>query len=60
MAIAENSYLKMGSSCLQILDPKDGFQVKFQTQKHGTHTPVCKHDKYPPGLTLKTPVNTRT
>ena len=50
MAIAENSYSpKLGSSCLQILDKKYGFQVKFQTQKHGTHTPVCKHDKYPFG-----------
>ena len=21
--------------------------MKFQAQKHGTHTPVCKHGKYP-------------
>ena len=49
MAVAENSYpQKMGHSCLKILDPKNGFQVKFQTQKHGTHTPVCKHGKYRP------------
>ena len=30
--------------------PKHGFQVKFHTQKHGTHTPVYKHGKYPPGF----------
>ena len=33
----------------QILDPKNGFQVKFETQKYGTHTPVHKYDKYPLG-----------
>ena len=50
MATAENSYpLSMGSSCSQILDPKYAFQVKFQTQKHGKHTPVCTHGKYRPG-----------
>ena len=40
MAIAENPYpKKVGHPCLKILDPKYGFQVTFQTQKHGTHTP---------------------
>ena len=28
---------------------KNGFEVKFQTQKHGTNSPVRKHGKYPPG-----------
>ena len=47
IAVAENvSPNKMGSSCLQILDPKNGFQVKFQTQNYDTYTPVCKHGKY--------------
>ena len=32
---------------LQILDPKNGFQVKFQTPKNGTHTPMCKYGEYP-------------
>ena len=35
---------------LQILDPKIGFQVKYETQKHCTHTPVYKYGKYPPGV----------
>ena len=32
---------------LQILDKK-GFQVKYETSKHGMHTPVYKNGEYPP------------
>ena len=53
MAIAENSCpQKIGHSCLKILDPKICFQVKFQTQKHGTHTPICKDGKWEPASTF--------
>ena len=27
---------------------KHGCRVKFETQKHGTHSPVYKYGKYPP------------
>ena len=55
MTIAETFYppppkkkKENGKFILQILDPKNGLQVKFQTPKHGTHIPVCKYDKSPP------------
>ena len=46
--LAENfSPSKNGKFMLQILDPKNGLQMKFETQEYGTHTPLCKHVKYP-------------
>ena len=36
---------------LQILD-KNGFQVKFETPKHGTQAPLYKNGKYIPSLGL--------
>ena len=45
---------KIGKFILQILDPqKNGFQVKFQTQKHGTHTPYADMVSTPPPLGLQ-------
>ena len=51
MAVAETLYPQNWEAHIENLRPyKNGFQVKFQSQKHGTHTPVRKHGKYPPGV----------
>ena len=55
MAIAENSYPhKWEVHVCKFYTQKYGFQVKFQTQKHGTYTPVCKHGKYSPSYEFGT------
>ena len=47
MSVAETFYPQNWEVHIANLrSQKNGFQVKFQTQKHGTHTPVCKHGKY--------------
>ena len=42
---------------LQILDKK-GFQVKFETLKHGMHTPVYNNGMYPPPGLVTSRINT--
>ena len=41
-AIAENSYPQKWEVHVANFRPKNGFQVKFQTQKHGMHTPYAE------------------
>ena len=54
MTVAETFYTpppppppRIGKFILQILDPKRWLSSEISDPKHGMHTPVCKHGKYP-------------
>ena len=46
-AVAENFYPQKWEIHVANFRHKNGFQVTFETPKHGTHTPVYKNGKYP-------------
>ena len=48
MTVAETFYpLKLGVHIAN-LRPKKWLSSEISDTKHGMHTPVCKHGKYPP------------